>query len=195
MTHDKASIRKHIKLQRQKLNPEQCQQAARGLLYQFTQLNLPEFQHIAAYLSHNNEMDLKPLIEALWEQGKTCYLPLLHPFHTNELWFQPFHALTRLIPNRYGILEPEFEANTIAAAWELDIILMPLIAFDIKGNRLGMGAGCYDKSLAFAQSAPSPLLIGCAYQFQCLTELAIETWDIPMNKVITEQQHYEFSYD
>jgi len=67
-------------------------------------------------------------------------------------------------------------------------VLVPLVAFDDAGNRLGMGAGYYDRSFAFRRAAPSPpLLVGVGYEFQRVPALAAQPWDVPLDAVLTER--------
>jgi 5-formyltetrahydrofolate cyclo-ligase len=190
---DKASVRSKIKQERRRLGREFCHNAALSLLEQF-QISkiLNPFQHIAVYLSHDNEMGLGPLIQELWVQDKKVYLPVLHPDRQNELCFIPYTQSTLLKPNKYGILEPEYIASQIIELSSLDAVLMPLIAFDRQGHRLGTGGGYYDRTFSSAKTAKAPLLIGCAYQFQFYDMLPAEAHDVPMDSVVTEQQIYQF---
>ncbi|MDF2939926.1 MAG: 5-formyltetrahydrofolate cyclo-ligase [Gammaproteobacteria bacterium] len=180
---DKASVRSKIKQERRRLGREFCHNAAK---------TLNPFQHIAVYLSHDNEMDLSPLIQELWAQGKKVYLPLLHSERENELCFTLYTPSTLLKPNKYGILEPEYIASQLIEISKLEAVLMPLIAFDRQGHRLGTGGGYYDRTFSPAKITKAPLLIGCAYQFQFCDMLPAEAHDVPMDSVVTEQQIYQF---
>jgi 5-formyltetrahydrofolate cyclo-ligase len=78
----------------------------------------------------------------------------------------------------------------------LDVILMPLVAFDGQGNRLGMGAGYYDRTLAFLRHRRhwrKPRIIGLAYEFQRMPALPAEPWDVPLDGIITEAGFYKIS--
>ncbi|MDF2529416.1 MAG: 5-formyltetrahydrofolate cyclo-ligase [Gammaproteobacteria bacterium] len=190
---DKSKVRTLMKLQRRQLNAEYRQLAAESLSAQFHHSGiLAAFQHIAVYLSYDNEIDLSLLIKTLWQQNKSCYLPVLHPIHHHELWFAPYSKSSSLKPNKYGILEPECEATQIIAGWELEAVLMPLLAFDQHGHRLGSGGGYYDRSFSFAQTTKSPVLIGCGYEFQYHDNLPKEPWDISIDIAVTEQNTYQF---
>lgn len=75
----------------------------------------------------------------------------------------------------------------------LDLILMPLVAFDIQGNRLGMGGGYYDRTLEFLKIRRvwnKPFVTGIAYEFQKIDAIAFSSWDIPMNCIITDNNIY-----
>ena len=73
----------------------------------------------------------------------------------------------------------------------MDIIFVPLVAFDRNGNRLGMGGGFYDRALAFTQNSTNlsrPLLLGLAHHFQEVERLTSKKWDIPLNGILTDQE-------
>ncbi|VAW65464.1 5-formyltetrahydrofolate cyclo-ligase, partial [hydrothermal vent metagenome] len=77
---------------------------------------------------------------------------------------------------------------------QMQLILTPLVGFDIMGNRLGMGGGFYDRSLSFTRfrkSSHAPWLMGLAHQLQCVKQLPLQTHDIPMKIIATEQGLYE----
>jgi len=137
-------------------------------------------------------MDLAPLMQLLRGNARQVFLPVLHG---SGLWFFPYKDNTPLEPNRYGILEPRLSARARCPARELDIVLMPLVAFDPSGNRLGMGGGYYDRTFAYLDARAiwkRPLLIGIAYEFQRVASLPSQTWDVPLDGVATEKQLYHF---
>jgi len=186
MNQDKASIRKALKAQRQQLSPQFCQQAALGFLDQILYSPIINSQQkFAVYLSANNEIDLKPVITALWD-----YLPVVSQQNDSTLSFAPYSSLTSLQTNLYGILEPAY--STLINPLELEVVFMPLVACDNKGHRLGMGKAYYDKTFATKNQHHRPLLIGCAYQFQCLDSIPTDPWDITLDMLITDQQVYDF---
>jgi len=150
-------------------------------------------RRIACYLANDGEMDLAPLIERLWRRGKQIYLPALHGA---ALWFLPFTPHTRLAHNRFGIPEPDLNAPHRTALRALDLVLMPLVAFDSNGNRLGMGGGFYDRTFAYLRTSPAwarPRLIGTAYAFQRVPALAVQPWDVPLGGVATERGLEQFT--
>jgi len=145
-------------------------------------------QHIAVYLANDGELDLTPSIHRLWHHHKRCYLPCLHPFKQRFLYFQPYTANTALQPNRFGILEPRLNHNK-RPVWALEIVLMPLVAFDSDGHRVGMGGGFYDRTLQYLlhrQHWQAPKLLGIAYEFQRVAQLTPQPWDVPLWGVVTE---------
>ena len=93
-------------------------------------------------------------------------------------------------PNRFGIAEPELGKNPTAPVWTLDIILLPLVAFDRAGNRMGMGGGFYDRTLARLNNSAMerPLLIGLAHHCQEVEHLQAQSWDIPLDIIATDKE-------
>ncbi len=149
-------------------------------------------ERIAAYLGNDAEMDPQPLIERLWAVGKRVYLPVVR---RPRMWFVPYTPDSRFVVNRYGIPEPNVAPDARIPVTALDLVLMPLVAFDDAGNRLGMGGGYYDRTFAFLQRRRhwrSPRLVGLAYEVQRLASLPVEPWDMPLAGIVTERglQHF-----
>lgn len=182
---------------RQKRNDLSCQQRNK-LSYIICKktMALPLFQEsqrIAFYLAHDGEVDIKNLLNKALRRKKSCYLPTLQTNQDYYLDFYLYHTENVLIKNRFGIEEPSLTQDKSIVITALDLIFLPLVAFDKKGNRLGRGAGYYDRTLASLQhSEKKPLLIGIAYEFQKVEKLPSEIWDIPLNLVVTEQEVYYF---
>ncbi len=147
-------------------------------------------RHIAFYLPNDGEIDLTPLIQRAWQMGKRCYLPNLSPRHHNRLWFAPFKHDSELALNRFGIPEPNCHWREMRNVRGLDLIIAPLVAFDNQGNRLGMGGGFYDRTLAYLTHRTSwrkPRLLGAAYAFQQVKQLPHQPWDVPLEGIATDQ--------
>ncbi len=146
---------------------------------------------IAFYLPNDGEIDLQPLIDYAWQTNKQCFLPVIGPRNSRRLWFLPYEMETPLLQNRFGIPEPlHHRGDRQFKPHALDLILLPLVAFDNNGHRLGMGGGFYDRTLAFLAHRHQwrkPRLLGTAYQFQQHTNLPAQAWDIPLDAIVTEQ--------
>ena len=140
---------------------------------------LSNAKRILSYFPFNGEMPPQYLTEHL---NAKIFLPKITDYHKKQMQF--FSDEQRQIKNRYGIFEPIGTGEPIELS-EFDLILMPLIAFDNQGNRIGMGAGFYDR--AFAGIAIRPLLIGLAYDFQ-KKSIPAEAWDVPIDVIITNQK-------
>lgn len=182
-------IRRQARLARQQLTHHQQQQAAWGLRDQFcTGLAYLQAQHIGVYLSFDSEINTAPLIERLWQDNKTVYLPVL-PTYGRHLRFQQFTPSTELRKNKFGIWEPI--ATVRKKAFALDIVGLPLVAFDQQGNRMGMGGGYYDATFALnARCGLGPRLIGFAHEVQRVAALPVQAWDVPLDQIITGKRRY-----
>ena len=190
------TLRKELRQQRRALTAQQQQAAATALDRVLGRQPLfLRSQHIAIYLPNDGEMDLSPLLQRALAMGKKCYLPVLSPLYHNRLWFAPYHSDSRLSLNRFGIPEPDCNHRQMRPVWALDLILTPLVAFDTQGNRLGMGGGFYDRTLAYLnrrQHWRKPRLLGTAHAFQQVAQLPCESWDIPLQGVVTEKELLSF---
>ncbi|MGB5278055.1 MAG: 5-formyltetrahydrofolate cyclo-ligase [Gammaproteobacteria bacterium] len=147
-------------------------------------------RRIACYLANDGEIDPKNIIQTAWNLRKQVYLPVLSPFQS-KLYFAPYSAGMDMHINRFGIREPACRPVNWLTAWQLDLMLLPLVAFDENGNRLGMGGGFYDRSLAYRHSrihSLRPKLIGLAHELQREDKLATNSWDIPLDLIATEQR-------
>lgn len=184
-------LRRQIRQARRALDDDFRQDAALRLAEAVA--GTREFQnsrHIALYLANDGEMDLWPLLEHAWDMGKTVYLPVLGLRHEFRMRFLPYGPDDVLLPNRFGIAEPEhtrrFEPRKV---WSLDLMLLPLVAFDAAGNRLGMGGGFYDHTLTYLHQRRrwrKPTLLGAAFELQRVKHLEAGRWDVPLDGVATE---------
>ena len=142
---------------------------------------------VAVYLANDGEIDLTPVVKRAWAMGKRTYLPRLFG---PKLWYLPFHARSALAGNRFSIPEPREPARRRIHPLFLDLVLFPLVAFDRHGNRLGMGAGYYDRTFAAVSRRTAwqgPKRIGVAYEIQQVDSLDAAHWDIPLDAIVTER--------
>lgn len=144
-------------------------------------------RRIAFYQAIDGEIDPAPALRRAWQQGKACYLPVLHPVKHDRMLFVRIRAGSRLSYNRWGIPEPKPTLKHIVAPRRLDLVLMPLVGFDEAGNRIGMGKGFYDRTFAFRRGQYSrPVLAGLAHECQLVTEgLTPASWDVALDALVT----------
>ncbi|MDE1885761.1 MAG: 5-formyltetrahydrofolate cyclo-ligase [Xanthomonadaceae bacterium] len=153
---------------------------------------LPEFlvdNRIAGYWAVRGEMPLHAVYASLRARGQGYFLPVLGNERT--LRFAQWQAGAALRNNRYGIPEPDVPATVQAQPDTLDLMLVPLLGFDRRGNRLGSGGGWYDRSFAFLRDRTRParpVLVGIGYHFQEIAELAPEPWDVQLDFVATDRE-------
>ena len=190
----KQQQRQQLRQQRIELSPDFCESASQHIATQLLQLPLiKNAQHLAYYWPARNECDPRPLIRQL--NLVTMYLPVINP-HNKLLEFYPYRLDEPLHNNQFHIAEPVTKNKNPIETSKLDVVLVPLLGFDHRGNRLGMGGGYYDQSFAFIKNLPKfakrPRLIGIAYEFQKLDEVPRESWDIALDYVVTEKALYCF---
>lgn len=183
-----SDIRRSISVTRAALDVNSIRHAS--LAIETRLINLPIFLNalrVALYVPTHGEVDILALTTTL---DKQFYLPRMTAQRTLE--FAHYVPGQSLINNRYGIAEPHDTSPRIDPA-TLDLVIVPLVAFDPRANRMGRGSGYYDRTFAFLREAggtPPPHLVGVAYEFQKVAALTPEAWDVPLHHVITETQLY-----
>lgn len=188
-------LRSRLRKQRRALSRDQQRDAARRLDRNVGHSALfRRSHHIAFFLANDGELNPQQLLHRAWHMGKVCYLPVITP--AKSLWFARYEPGDPLAANRFGIPEPARAGLDLVSARVLDLILTPLVAFDDRGNRLGMGSGFYDRTLAFLRHRRiwrKPRLLGVAHELQHLSALQPAPWDVPLDGVATDARLYLFS--
>ncbi|ACJ30732.1 5-formyltetrahydrofolate cyclo-ligase family protein [Shewanella piezotolerans WP3] len=187
------AIRKAVRTARRNLSLTQQKEgsilAAKSALDKLKQIQASK---VALYLTNDGELDTAPLIEMLWQHGIEVYLPRLHPFSAGNLLFLQYDQKTTLEKNSLGIWEPKLDITQMILPHQMDVMITPLVAFDEVGNRMGMGGGYYDRTLANWQATGKPFPIGYAHNCQKVSQLACQLWDIPLPFIITPSKSYSF---
>lgn len=154
-------------------------------------LNFNSINNIACYWPTKYEIDSTYLIKFLLNNNKSCYLPVIN---NNKLAFIKYTNNTKLIKNKFNILEPKFNIKNQINLIDLDLIFMPLVAFDSLGHRIGSGGGFYDRTLQpLLQKKYTIKLIGLAYSIQQIANFNPNQWDINLNTVVTEKNWLDLS--
>ncbi len=183
-------------MRRRNLNEKTQVEAGLSVLAQFKKnRRFYSAKRIAVYLPNEGELPLSAIIQMLWCKKKTCLLPVIFNQHKRKIHFATYQKDTRFSINQYGIFEPVVSPKKRIHSLGLDLVLMPLVAFDAKGNRLGMGGGYYDRSFAFLKRRShwkKPFLMGVAYDFQEVDELVSDPWDVPLDGIITPTRLIHF---
>ena len=187
MTLDRASLRSGLRSQRRAIPAPQRIAAADALANRLLSLAFaPESGYVAGYWAMDGEIALHSWQLRLPRELIYC-LPVL--YHENQLRFAPWRPGDALVTNRFGIPEPEVEADSALAPEVMSMVVMPLVGFDGAGRRLGMGGGWYDRSFAFRNaSMPPPWLVGVGFDAQRVDTLASEAWDVVPDAICTESQ-------
>ncbi|HEV8295661.1 MAG TPA: 5-formyltetrahydrofolate cyclo-ligase [Acidimicrobiales bacterium] len=142
---------------------------------------------LAAYTATGGELDPAPVVAAACRSGVEVYLPRAVG---DELEFARYVTGEPLVRGRFGVDQPLPGVATCAPT-RLDLVLVPVVAFDRRGTRVGTGGGYYDRTFAFRReggAAPRPLLVGLAYEWQEMTALARHPWDVPLDVVVTDRE-------
>lgn len=176
---DKHQLRQSLKQRRRALNAEDIALASDQACQSLRSIErFQQAKHVAIYSPFAGEID--PL--ALLQQDKQFYLPVVED--NFAMRFIAVNDSEDMALNRYGILEPT--GNQTIAVFELEAIVIPLVGFNRRGDRLGMGAGYYDRALV--QCSEKTFRVGFAYSWQEVEQLRSEHWDMPLHAVVTEQE-------
>lgn len=188
---DRDAMRRILRRHRRALPPVARAAAARSLarIVAATHLLRPG-RRIGAYLAYGGEADAGRIIALAQQRQCQLFLPAVISPRRAVMRFVRYTRSSRLQRNPFGILEPRHTPRDVIAPLQLDVIFVPLVAFDDSGWRLGSGAGFYDRCLQHLHAERRwrrPKLIGIAYEFQRVAHLQPQRWDIPLDAVITEQ--------
>lgn len=144
----------------------------------------------SSYSPFNYEVDVSTLTQTLIDRGCICTLP-----HTDDkqqrLTFLEWDGKSPLVMSVFGIYEPDARKS---AEHIPHFMLMPLVAFDKSGNRLGYGSGNFDRSFEFLKKIQSFVTVGVAFEAQCFDHVPTDIHDYPMDMVITEKNVYDFRH-
>ncbi len=191
---DKSELRRSLRARRAALTAAQQTRAARRLARHACGTRLfRASRRIACYLAADGEIDPRYIVERIWATGKSCYLPIVSAQRDAALWFAPAEPGAALALNRFGIPEPVVPACARLRAQRLDLILLPLVAFDPEANRLGRGGGYYDRTLAFLRHRQywrRPRVLGLAHDFQRVARLPADPWDVALDGILTDEGLY-----
>jgi 5-formyltetrahydrofolate cyclo-ligase len=145
------------------------------------------FDAVMVYLSMKSEVETDELIKSLFNQGRQIVAPVVGT-KSGQLVPRRVRDLEKdLVEHPYGMLEPN-ENCPIFPPDQLQLILVPGIAFDLNGYRLGYGKGFYDR---FLPTCPNAVTIGIAFQIQLVQDTYPQPWDIPVQHIFTEEGYYE----
>jgi len=187
----KNKLRSQLQQQRNSLTAVQQAHYSQKICLQVSQASsFKKAQHIAFYTPVKGEANPLPLQD---ESNKSFYLPVLSTKNKFHLNFVKIDSNTEYKNNIYAIPEPIYTPQDIIPATQLDLVIMPLVAADKDGHRMGMGGGYYDRSFAFKQDSntESPKLLGFAYDFQLVEKLISEAWDVPLDFIATDRKFIE----
>jgi 5-formyltetrahydrofolate cyclo-ligase len=143
---------------------------------------------IAGYWPVNAEINVLPLMVHLQHKGYACALPQVTKKNT-PLVFRSWHEKTPMRANAYNIKEPDPTKSSIVRP---DILIVPMLAFDPAGYRLGYGVGYYDLTLRYLKERGPVLAVGVAYDLQRIDRVLAESHDCTMDMIVTDKNVYAF---
>ena len=186
---DLAALRREMRARRAALSAAHRIAAAQQLGLRLHALSgMPVAGRVAGYWAVDGEIALHAWQTSLPASCIYC-LPVLAD--DRRLRFAPWRPGAALVSNRFGIPEPDVDPEALLEPDALDAIVIPLVAFDAAGHRIGMGGGWYDRSLAALRNASKrPLLVGAGYEVQRVDTLVPAPWDVPLDAVCTESATY-----
>jgi 5-formyltetrahydrofolate cyclo-ligase len=141
-------------------------------------------QSVAAYCAFDGEPDLVSVCRKLINDARIVALPVVSEDSNGVMEFHRWNIDTPLSSNQYGINEPP--KSTPMPVSDFDMLLIPMVGYDKSGNRIGMGAGYYDRHLESIRELGTPVRVGVAYSSQEINSIKQNQWDIPLHGVVNE---------
>ena len=190
--NDKKALRKEILTKRSILDAVEKEEKDRKILDRFYDSNYyREAKNIFIYISYDSEINTKGIIKKALMDNKKIYVPRTE-FKTRLMDAVEITSLNNLIESEYGILEPSVEEPHIDPN-EIDLIVVPGVAFDRNGGRMGYGAGFYDRYFKkiSKDNVKKVIKLALAYDFQILEKIPMNEQDVPVNYIITEKEFYQ----
>jgi 5-formyltetrahydrofolate cyclo-ligase len=183
MGNERTQLRRELRERRRAIPASERIAAAQSLAAGLLALPFaPATGAVAGYWAMDGEIALHAWQLALPPGLRYC-LPVL--CEDSLLRFAPWRPGEPLIGNRHGIPEPDVAPSALLDGGQLAMVVVPLVGFDASCQRLGMGGGWYDRT--FAGHATPPWLVGAAFASQQVGQLAVESWDVPLDAICTER--------
>ena len=175
----KGELRRSLRARRRALSKEEQERATQAVYARIRALAPYRAAHsIMAYMACRGELSLAPVLEDIWARGKALLLPRCEA--SDIMTARQVDSPSQLAPGAYGVMEPS-EACEVVSPQEIDLILVPGVAFDRRGGRLGQGGGYYDRFLA---ETPA-LRVGICHDFALLERVPTQAHDRFMDCIIT----------
>jgi 5-formyltetrahydrofolate cyclo-ligase len=188
---DRAALRRRLRAARRQVDSASRREAAEAAAGSLARLGLPRPRsRVAFYLPIDGEIDPGPAVRRALARGCEVYVPVITRFRTHHMRFVRWTPALATRRNRWGIREPE--GAGIDGRW-LDLAVVPCVAFDATGMRLGLGAGFYDRHFAWLPGRSAwrrPRLVGLAYDFQRVEPLPRAQWDVALWGIVTDRGVY-----
>lgn len=192
LREEKRALRRAMAEQRDALSPESRAEMAARAVERF--LELPEVKlarTVGGFVSTRSEIDTEPLLGVLRRRGVEVVLPrvstgLIPP----RLRFHRASGREELVFGIFGLLEPSQDAHEVPVH-EIDLFLVPGLAFDRRGTRVGYGGGYYDELMAYVRAHPDATnarFVGLAFDVQVVDVCPSGEWDVPLDAIVTDER-------
>lgn len=176
----KEAIREELQNRREALDPEDRAEKSDAIRARLSELqSLQAADTVFLYASIDNEVDTRPLLDDLLERDVQVAVPVVDG---EEMQASLLQDTAELEPGPFDVPQPR--EPELVDADSIDVALVPGVAFDRDGNRIGRGAGYYDRFLADVNATA----VGLAYAFQVVDHIDTDPWDVPVDHVVTEEQ-------
>lgn len=180
---NKQELRQQILIRRQGLPAEEIERASRLICQKIA--SLPPWKQaktVMLYFPVRGEVDVRPLIERAWWENKTVAVPYTVP-ENKHLIPAVVHSFADLVPGAYGIPAPRQPFPTLSPE-SIDVVVVPGVAYDREGYRLGYGGGYYDRFLAVLRS--TCYTVAPAYRWQVVEKIPRTEQDMPVDEIVTD---------
>lgn len=185
VTEQKRLLRRKIKLAKQQFSFTYFESFSAPIARRLLSLEaVKTAKTVMLYSSMADEVDTSGIIKQLSNKGKQVLLPVV--ISDTEMEIRLFTSFDAMKPGAYGIAEPMGKAFTDFQS--IDVIVVPGIAFDAEGNRIGHGKGYYDR---FFRQVPGALKVGICFPFQLVERVPTDTFDIKMDYIITNNNIFD----
>ncbi len=187
---DKKELRRQVIAERDQLTDEEITAKSASVAERL--YSLPAFQQaetVMFFVSFGSEVDTRPMVEEAISRGKTVLAPKALPQSRELIPSRIIGWESDLMPGYYNILEPRAGALRPYEPEQIDLLLVPGVAFDLKGNRLGYGGGYYDRF--FLLLKPGTPVAALVFDLQIVPQVPVDEWDRPVDFVITERRLVE----
>ena len=184
----KIFIREKIQKIRESLDEAEIISKSREVEKNYFKLTEPrKIEKLLIYMANDKEVQTKNIINTCIKKNIAVYLPAVDALKGRIFFYRVYDINNELEKGPFGIYQPKVhERNLLNDENEIDLIVVPGLAFDKRGGRIGSGKGFYDKFLASVPSCKS--IIALAFEYQIVDEITLSSHDIPMHKVITENR-------
>jgi 5-formyltetrahydrofolate cyclo-ligase len=192
----RAALRRQLKLQRRQLPVREREARSRRIAAALRRAHLIKpRQRVALYSPTAGEVMLTDVVDWLRNLHCELFLPRIVSWRARRMRFAKWEVDSPLRTHRFGMHEPV--ARAAVSTLQLDVVLLPALAIDANGNRLGMGAGFYDRSFAHRRRSRwrRPRLIAVVYDFQRIDSLPAGRFDVPVDAVVSESGLHWFRSD